>query len=455
VSAPTQAAPPRSVASPDPVTPDTRPEIDRFVEALQPRLMGRRLSALLGSERRPCHVLDAKYEPGLRAVVLYGHGHDLIRGDLAGYGAGRGQRPAIAPGIEVSTFPDDPELPTLPLVMDAALLGRQLADTVPAVMLNHEAMARRCDVALLRYRPGKRATVLVSTGRRGPAWVAKVYHDPLKAAAVAGEAVALDAVTRNDGILRLAPTAAHVPELNLVLQHPVHGTSLEWLLAGDIGPGSAAGHAVRQAAIGLAELHRAPVVSGRERPVGKELRRFVARARGVATVDSGLGTQLLRLAERLIDIEAGLSPGEVGLVHGDCKPSQFLVDGSQVVLLDFDHCGVSDQAADVGTFVASLRQVAVRRALTRTAHRRELTRTARRSAPPGASDVTALGDLFVRTYLGGREDHGLPTRIQWYEVVALERKAIRAFARAPRSPLASALVGEGHRCLDRVERGVS
>jgi tRNA A-37 threonylcarbamoyl transferase component Bud32 len=409
--------------------------------------MGRRLSAVLDSEPQPCHVLDAKYEPGLRAVVLYRHGPDLIRGDLAGYVSGRGQRPAIAPGIEVSTFPDDPELPTLPQVMDAALLGQQLADKVPAVMLGgHHARARGCDVALLRYRPGKRATVLVSTRRSGPAWVAKVYHDPIKAAAVAGEAVALDAVTRHDGILRLAPTAAHVPELNLVLQHSVPGTSLKWLLAGNTGPDSPVADAVRQAGLGLAELHRAPLVSGRERPVGKELRRFVTRSTGVATVDSGLGTRLLRLAERLIDLEAGLSPGEVGLVHGDCKPSQFLVEGRHVVLLDFDHCGVSDQAADVGTFVASLRQVAVRCALTRTAPR---------SASLAATDLTALGDLFVRTYLGGRADPGLTTRIQWYEVVALERKAIRAFARAPRSPVASALVDEGHRCLDRVERGLS
>ena len=36
--------------------------------------MGRRLSAALRTGRRPCHVLDAKYEPGIRASVLYQHG---------------------------------------------------------------------------------------------------------------------------------------------------------------------------------------------------------------------------------------------------------------------------------------------------------------------------------------------------------------------------------------------
>jgi hypothetical protein len=444
VSAQAAAARSRSLDRLDSVTDALRPEVERFTEALQPRLMGRRLSAVLDSGPQPCHVLDAKYEPGRRAVVLYKYGHDLVRGDLAGYVSPRGQRPTIPPGIDVSTFPDDPELPTLPLVMDAARLGRQLADTVPAVVRSdHSAMARECEVALLRYRPGKRATVLVSTRRNARAWVAKVYHDPRKAAAVAGEAVALGALTGNGGVLRLAPTVAHVPELNVVLQDSVHGISLEWLLAGSAGPGSAVAHAVRKAALGLAELHQAPLVSGRERSVGKELRRFVARAGGVATVDSDLGVRLARLAERLLDIRAGLGPGEIGLVHGDCKPSQFLVDGPQVVLLDFDHCGVSEQAADVGTFVASLRQRAIRDALTRAARR------------PAPSDLTALGGLFVRTYLAGDGDPDLPARIRWHEVVALERKAIRAFARAPRSPLASALVREGHRCLDRAEGELS
>ena len=47
-------------------------------------------------------------------------------------------------------------------------------------------------------------------------------------------------------------------------------------------------------------------------------------------------------------------------MHGDCKPSQFLIGDGRVYLLDLDHCGVSDQAADVGTFLATLRQQEIR-----------------------------------------------------------------------------------------------
>ncbi len=125
-------------------------------------------------------------------------------------------------------------------------------------------------------------------------------------------------------------------------------------------------------------------------------------------------------------------------MHGDCKPSQFLLAGDHAYLLDLDHCGISDQAADVGTFLASLRQLALRRDLSR---RTPLRRAA--SAP--------LEQLFVDDYLAaraGEPGEGAEARIRWQQAAALERKALRAFARSPRSPLAPALLEEAERCLD-------
>jgi hypothetical protein len=61
--------------------------------------------------------------------------------------------------------------------------------------------------------------------------------------------------------------------------------------------------------------------------------------------------------------------------------------------------------------------------------------------------------VFLRAYVeaaGVPSDGHLRRRIAWYEAVALERKALRCFARAPRSPLTHALVAEGHACLDRL-----
>jgi aminoglycoside phosphotransferase (APT) family kinase protein len=205
-------------------------------------------------------------------------------------------------------------------------------------------------------------------------------------------------------------------------------------------PGTTAQAGLQRAAQALAALHRQDAAaSERHRRIDAELARFVVRARRVATLDPVAGAALEELAERLTAAGAGL-PRPLGLVHGDCKPSQFLLgpDGS-VVLLDLDSCGLADPAGDVGTFLATLRQRGVRDEL------------ARRGAPGGAARLLDLADGFLDGYLaasGGADD--LRRRARWYEAVALQRKALRSFSRAPRSPMTSALVRSAHTCLDRL-----
>jgi hypothetical protein len=59
-----------------------------------------------------------------------------------------------------------------------------------------------------------------------------------------------------------------------------------------------------------------------------------------------------------------------------------------------------------------------------------------------------LRSAFLASYLQAREDDSMLARIAWQEAVALERKALRAWARAPASPLAHGLVREAEACLD-------
>jgi aminoglycoside phosphotransferase (APT) family kinase protein len=184
----------------------------------------------------------------------------------------------------------------------------------------------------------------------------------------------------------------------------------------------------------LAALHCAPEVSTRERPVEVELARFARRAEGVRSIRPELGTRLLAVTEDLERRGRDLRPAARGLVHGDCKPSQFLLRPGGVALVDFDHCGVADPACDVGTFLAALRH-----------------RTLAGAAPSTAHDLAAD---FLAAYerIAG---NGMTSRARWYEAVALVRKALRAFARAPGSPLPAALAAEASRCLATVERGVA
>ncbi|MGW0231415.1 phosphotransferase family protein [Actinopolymorpha singaporensis] len=441
-------------------------EAGRFAEALLPRVMGPRLAAALGGadgrSARACHVLDAKYEPGHRAVVLYQSAEHLVRGDLLGdellggdwlgdgpLGAGGpalADGPVVAPGVRLSVFPYDPDLPWLRRVLDPAVL----ADRMRAALGDRVSTRnRRCRVRLLRYRPGKRATLWMEFGPGDPAYVVKVYHDPDKASAVAREGRALAVAPSPAGVLRLAPPVAHFPDLATVVQEAVPGVPLERLWArGRARPAASPAGAVagiRQAARALAELHAYPVISTRERPVERELRRFGLRAGRIATVDEPLGTALAALAERLLRTRSAVAhtgAGNDGLVHGDCKPSQFLLDGHRVVMLDLDHCGVAHLAGDLGTFLASLTQQAVRGRLVG-------------GRPADADLLAVLGEEFLTAYIrtrGGGDDPGARLEARWYEAVALERKALRAFARAPRSPLPGALAAQAHRCLDKLER---
>ncbi|MGH3474166.1 MAG: hypothetical protein ACRDOT_04550 [Aeromicrobium sp.] len=385
---------------------------DRFLEALQPWRMRPELAAVTGSRSTSCHVLDAKYEPGVRAVILYALGDQLVRGDLL----------PMPDGVRISPFPHDPDLPTLPLLMDPDTAGTLAGGF------------GRTRIDLLRYRPGKRATVRVTSG--GTTVVAKAYHDRTKAAAVAEESVALADAARCAATLRFAPTAAHLDDLGWVVQHPVHGAPLDALVGNTRLCPSEAADGVRRAARALAELHATRPVLQRVRSVDKELNRFGLRAGRIATVDPHVGAQADQLATRLVAAEQHLPAASIGPVHGDCKPSQFLLAQHTVHLLDLDHCGMSDQAADVGTFMATLRQYAVRHTLA--------------GRPTALTDrLPALAEEFLTAYLDAAGE-STRSRIRWHEAVALERKALRSFARAPRSPVAAALIHEANRCLDRL-----
>jgi hypothetical protein len=421
-----------------------RTHLGRVGEMLDAHSMGPRLQASVGAGGRGrCHVLDAKYEPGLRCTVLYLAGDLLVRGDLVDEEKGPvdPSRPLVAPGVRLSCFPDDPDLPRLADVARPATLREALRDALPG-----DGPILRCRVDLVRYRPGRRATLTVeirgsgdSARRRPQRLVVKCYHDGRKAAAVAAEAVLLDATVDPGAPLRFASVRAHLPELSVVVQEHVTGVRLDEVIG---LPGPAPERALRRAAVALAALHRQPLVSGRTRAVDTELARFAARSLRVTEVDPVAGTALMQLATRLSVTARDIPPGVVGLVHGDCKPSQFLLRGErEVVLLDLDSCGRADPAGDVGTFLATLRQHTLRRVL------------ARRATAADARAQAALAEVFLDQYVeaaGGEADVGLRRRIAWYEAVALERKALRCFARAPRSPLTRALVENGHALLDRL-----
>lgn len=434
--------------------------------ALRPRVMQQHLNQLYppGQHQRsqtPCHILDAKVEPGARCTILYQMGERLVIGELPGIANHRRPETATAdrlPDLQLYEYAHDPALPGLPTVLDGqamvALLNTALPDCASGRL-----QIQRCRVTPLRYRLGKRCTLrfdLRLRDRMNGATVTrtlygKLYHSERKAQAVYAEMNHLSAaLAQHQEQLILAQAVAFLPTLPLILQAPVAGAPLELLLcqpkrsatAGD--PRAVAG--IRQAAAALARLHQVKLCTERVRAIDDELVRFQERSRQISTVVLPVGAAFLALANALPAWLERLPAwgAESSLVHGDCKPSQFLLtpasapDAAPVVaLLDFDHCGVADPAADVGNFLATLRQMGVKQSLKQ-----------RTGAASYQQWLYTLAEHFLAEYIASRPCHpAFRQRATWYQAVALLRKAIRSFSRSPRSPLPTLLVQEAWRSL--------
>ncbi len=403
-----------------------------------------------------CRILDMKYEVGEYCTLLYQLGPRMVIGTFR-WGEVEGELPASARlieplGMQVYSFEQDPALPGLATALDPRRIRAALAEALPEYRDGgRELLSVRARP--LRYRPGKRCTMRFDLLERDAAGAlarrtlyGKAYHQLGKASSVFHEMQMLsdtDAVRSGRAIL--APVVAFLPDLMLVMQGPIEGESLEMLLEGlqgNVTAGDPRGWAgVVRSAGALAAVHTSGVATDRERPIDKELKRFVKRASQAATVDAGAGGRLLALAEALPAWRDHMPEwGEqITLVHGDCKHSQCLLTDAGVAILDWDHCGMADPATDIGTYLATFRQMAIHQSLKA---RGSVAAVAR------AAWLRGLEDAFLDEYVAASGfGEGFYFRARWYEAVALMRKALRAFSRAPRSPMPLAQVDAGWEIL--------
>jgi hypothetical protein len=426
--------------------------------ALRPGVMQQHLNPLHArhagkrTTRLACHVLDAKYEPGKQCSVLYQLGDQLMIGEL--HWPAPEQPMPEQPAMELYPFEQDPALPALTTVQDGSKMAAILSQALPECV-NGAQRILRCKVTPLRYRLGKRYTLRFDVRLRNTqsgaitarTFFGKLYHSSRKAQAVYGEMQMLSAApTLRAGGLQVAQAVAYLPELPLILQAPVSGVPLDLLLSLPKATVNADNTRliadIQRAAVALATLHQVEASTDRLRPVADELVRFQQRSAQIMRVDPATGTSLHDLARALPAWQERLATwgAESTLVHGDCKPSQFFVGDERVALLDFDHCGMADPAADVGNFLATLRQQGVGLALKERKESAAVATTIARLA--------LLEEAFLTAYMAAR---GCPPafrwRATWYQAETLLRKALRSFSRSTRSPLPARLVQEAWRCL--------
>ena len=308
---------------------------ERFAEALRPGVMGPRLAAAPGGMPGACHVLDAKFEPGVRAVLLY---------EQAGRCCAATWCPTAAGPVPIRPGWSRPECSSRPSRTTRSCRLCRASWTPPAWAAPWRRRCRRPEPDPWLARSAvphrgccatARASASPSGSPRGPrprpTWP-RPTTSPRKAAAVAEEAPVLQARRPAGGTLSVrAASSAHRPRPGpggAAASGGVPARGAPAARPAAAAPGTAAGPGPRGPGARRA-ARDAAVPTGAQRPVEAELVRFGERALPASPASTRvLGRAGAGLAERLMTTQDQLPAAHTGVVHGDCKPSQFLLDSS-------------------------------------------------------------------------------------------------------------------------------
>jgi aminoglycoside phosphotransferase (APT) family kinase protein len=378
------------------------PPFDRALPGLATAFDGEAMASLLG-RRLPdcvsgrwrilaCRPVYLRYKPGTQCFVRYEvcfkdlEGGDELattlhvilyaehaapavanRPSLARYvaraarhhPAGPPERSAWLPEINALAmlFPVDLRLTSLARVTSPRAMRRALPSALAAGEGSPTDLRRSAavDVALVRYKPGRKALMRYSlaagdaaTSATAAVYFGKVYADPAAAARVD----ALGRVLAAAGAPTPSP-AAFVPELNLLLHPEVQGTVLRaWRGQADFAAAmppavealdafhAAGARAIDQAMIG--GLGRVDVLGS-----------TAATSRLVASIAPQLAERVQRLGRALSSRLAGAGEARV-LVHGDFYDDQLMVDGDGITVLDLDEAAIGDPRVDVANLLAHI-----------------------------------------------------------------------------------------------------
>jgi aminoglycoside phosphotransferase (APT) family kinase protein len=246
---------------------------------------------------------------------------------------------------------------TLKDASDSARMRRVLEPELPHLLgpgcqlaaLDIQVLRRRKQRCVLRYRlqgPDGTGTP------RAVSLIGKVYK------ADAGEAVTqLMRLLWDAGFDRQAPdriaipeVAAYLPRLSLLLQEEIGGVPVKEHLGLETGE-----RALRQMAVALAKLHRAPVRPGEVFTLQDHLRRCHPRPQVLRDRCPELRDAIDSILQETAQLEKSYGGFEPVLIHGDFHMGQVHVAPEHTWIIDFDACCVADPAADLGNVLVFLK----------------------------------------------------------------------------------------------------
>lgn len=300
-------------------------------------------------------------------------------------------------GMAVSVFPVNGSLPSIVDATNPQTMTRMFSSLIgdgngPQVTSVELVLFRRSRGCVLRYSLASRDQPTVY-GKVGYGAAGSVVHDGL-------EALAQHPLSHPGRSVFFPRVIGSSTELDLTLVTEIPGESP------DLGKEARADQAVDAAALVAAHLHSSGVTIGAAHTLEDELDRAT---NAVTLIGRDAPALTARLTAVLASVRARAARIRVQpfvLAHGSFAPSQLMLDGPNVGVLDFDRLCQAEPAFDLGRFLAPLRV---------------------KLAKHGLAAGDGLAARLLETYhaLGG-----LPTpheRVALYEVASLARMAARSW----------------------------
>lgn len=318
------------------------------------------------SRRRNPFALTLQLELDLRDLGGSARRTQALYGKLPRAGS-EPPAPALAPmlvlpavGLQLWAWPADPSLPQLPALAAPMAAAAWWPDGQPSAAVER-----------VKHEPEDRATLRhlrrrSSEDHRPAALYAKTFADHRGEQVMRRVAHFWNAAQADTRRPTVPEPLGYDPVTRTLWQAAAHGVPIREVLEFDAitQPGPLHPTAQRAAlpmrlAMALAALHEAPasLAGGPARDTAHWLAEVQRRARKLARAEPSLAPLAARALQAVSAAAAGLPSRPPSLIHGDCHPDQFWLDGTRIVMFDFDEFTLGDPMEDLAQFVTRLSDI--------------------------------------------------------------------------------------------------
>jgi aminoglycoside phosphotransferase len=292
-------------------------------------------------------------------------------------------------------FPRDPAMPHLAEVMTPERAIRRLPVAARG--------AAPLEIQVVNYRPEQRCTARLTVPQPGNApavtLFAKTFRDGAGATIFRRMRRLHSACS---GALHIPAPLAYDAELKTLWLEAIPGVPLVQAMAGGSRGNLACG-----VARGLAALHRTELPDVPSIGLGGQLAEADKKVAKLSAAYPSHAGPLLDLARALRAAADRLPAPQQALIHGDFHAGQWLAEGEEVALVDFDELAYGDPSQDFASFAVDLRL---------------------RASPALAASFCAALRSSYRGHAGSDVHDGW---LQWHVLIQLLNKAYRRHLQQP------------------------